>query len=366
MNEMKKIRKLKEVKIMNKKRMALGVAVSLIICIGLILPSAISEKDKTIKLALSPMEGEDVYPIPVGSTIVHLPNGTTEVYGPQKELILSVEDKDVEMIPTPSGFVKATHVHQVPSGTTIVTTGNTAKAYKVGVCLLTVINHCKSIADKGIDQTRNNNQPKILGRYSDGSGRWIEFATDDSKDTVDHYDGYWTVPSSPPNPDNNVINYLFISMQDNGIIQPVLEYTASGNWKIASWYGSGNDYYHSTKKPVDEGDLIHGIMNYEWAGHLWEWRWTITTTGNGYSTTIHTIDFDDKNMTEQVAFEAYYINGDGDVPGDTLFTNLNIKNNGQRVDVTWVPIVDPADAEYLDDLYVRMYSDYKVRLETAN
>ncbi|MEA1994258.1 MAG: hypothetical protein U9N35_07705, partial [Euryarchaeota archaeon] len=82
--------------------------------------------------------------------------------------------------------------------------------------------------------------------------------------------------------------------------------------------------------------------------------------------TISTTSMDDEGMTEQVAFEAYDINGDEDVPGDTLFTNLNIRNNGQRVDVQWERIVDYKDARYLSGLYVWAPSDYKVKLYTAN
>jgi len=145
---------------MDKKRKITGMMAAIAVIISLLVVNVpAEEKDKTIKFALSPMEGEDVYPIPVGSIIVHLPDGTTEVYSPQKKLILSVEDKDVEMIPTPSGFVRATHVHQVPTGALIDTRGNTTEVYKDGRCILTVIT-----IDLNKVQSRTS---------SDGIGGWI-------------------------------------------------------------------------------------------------------------------------------------------------------------------------------------------------
>ncbi|MEA1993729.1 MAG: hypothetical protein U9N35_04960, partial [Euryarchaeota archaeon] len=356
---------------MKKNRKIVGIATIIAVMVSLLVVSVPAKEQETIKYALSPMKGKDVHSIPEGSTIVHLKDGTTKVYGPTKELILSVNDSDVEMVPTPSGPMRATDVYQVPSGALIDTKGNTTKVYKDRRCILTVIDHSKD--------TKKLPNLKTRRRWTDNDidppidvGRWIEFATDDSYDTVDYFSGYWAVPSSPPNPNNNVLDYLFISLQapGTGIIQPVLRWY-NDQWKIASWYCIGGSGYHSPEKPVDVGDTIHGTMFYSpmWGRNQTPVRapsrWTIITSGNGYSTTIGTTLMNDEGMTEQVAFEAYDINGDEDVPGDTLFTNLNIRNNGQRVDVQWKEEIDPADEAHFSDLRVRRYSDYTVGLETA-
>ena len=343
-----------------KSKKMVGITAAMVVIVSLLVVSVPAKESEKIKYALSPMEGKDIHSIPIGSTIVHLKDGTTEVYGPKRDLVLSVNDSDVEMVPTPSGLMKATDVYQVPSGALIDTKGNTTKVYKDGRCILTVIN-----MDLNQAQTRTP---------SDGIGGWIEWADDMSKDTVDYFSGYWTVPTSPPNP-GNVTDHLFISLTKyDSIIQPVLTWM-EGDWEIASWYGYGDDpghYFHSSPKPVDVGDTVHGTMFYSpiWGNNQTlvraPSRWTIITSGNGYSTTISTTCMDDEGLTEQVALECPGAYRDDDLPGDTLFTNLNIRNNGQRVDVQWKEEIDPADEAHFSDLRVRRYSDYTVILETAN
>jgi len=124
------------------------------------------------------------------------------------------------------------------------------------------------------------------------------------------------------------------------------------------------NYIHSTPIEVNEGDLIHGVMEYNW--HPYGYRWTITTEVNGINTYIHTYSFDDRNKTEQVALECLGADEDDDLPGDTLFINLYISNNGRRVDVDWKEEIDPVDAAHFNNLHVQVYSDYTVKLYTAN
>ncbi len=177
---------------------------------------------------LSPMKGDDVFVIPEGSKIVH-ENGITSVYSGNK-LISIYDDSKVEIIHVPSGkLVPVTHVHQVPSGSMLIEEDGIVKTYYKDNCILTVIDH------DTVDDERISQFPTIP--TYDG---WVEWSQDLSVDELWQFDAYWTVPSSPPDPNDDAINFLFNGIQPDDadrIIQPVLEWNQldSGRWTGRAW-----------------------------------------------------------------------------------------------------------------------------------
>lgn len=96
---------------------------------------------------------------------------------------------------------------------------------------------------------------------------------------------------------------------------------------------------------------------------MWAVSFENVTTSN--TSGIHT----DKVPTEDVAvfcaLEGYDIDDDDDVPGDTTFDNMYFRNRYWiTVDITWQDSI--AEGTGLSDLDVVIYSDSKVKLETAN
>lgn len=58
---------------------------------------------------------------------------------------------------------------------------------------------------------------------------------------------------------------------------------------------------------------------------------------------------------------------DSDVPGDTTFYNMIFEDaNENPVDIQWTPKVNEDWTNKLTELNVHVYSDHKVKLETAN
>ncbi len=88
--------------------------------------------------------------IPFGSVVYHWANGITEVYGPNNNRIFIAKDSEAADIPHPTppgstgGPSPATHMYQVPSGTSIsneevVGTDNVTKMYLGNTLILTII-----------------------------------------------------------------------------------------------------------------------------------------------------------------------------------------------------------------------------------
>lgn len=104
------------------------------------------------------------------------------------------------------------------------------------------------------------------------------------------------MPPTPSVSTNNILFYFnsFENNQYNDILQPVLQvypHTSSlspllfpsllsfllmfifklnngvAGWTLASWYGSGSQFYHSTPAPVNPGDAITGVI--ELQGSTW-------------------------------------------------------------------------------------------------
>ncbi len=232
--------------------------------------------------------GGDVYSIPEGSIIVHKA-GITTVYGPERKVMLSIADNQAGIVATPEGPARATHVHQVPSGSVVRDVDNkTTEVIHEGKVILTVINENEMREQRGIEQ------------------EWLEYAmyppaeNEVSDLSVTGFDAYWKVPSSPPYPDAEAVDFLFPAIMDefqeypSTMIQPVLEwnYEGSGGWTIASWrvYQEDEDpghweSYRSDPIPVGEKDLIYGNMIFLSGEHSPCWAISICNNDTHESTT---------------------------------------------------------------------------------
>ncbi|HJH26594.1 MAG TPA: hypothetical protein C5S37_07415 [Methanophagales archaeon] len=149
-----------------KKILAIGVIVLLLLAcsIGLVTAEEQSEKYAVINAPLSPIKGEDVYSIPLGSLIYHSADGITTVYAPDGKIILKARDSEAAIISIPG--VPATKVHAVPSGTFCtmepikfytedrgwIMDRNATKGYGPDGTLLLAVTGEKSIAGRKVDR----------------------------------------------------------------------------------------------------------------------------------------------------------------------------------------------------------------------
>lgn len=293
------------------------------------------------------LEKDHGYYISPGS-VVHYSDSITTLYGPGGNVTLRIKDSRVPKLSTPAGYsLPVTHLFQVPSESYIHKDGNETKIYKNGECILTVINDVA-----------------VIPAY-DG---WIEQANDWSVANLDWFEAYWEVPTSPPNPDSSVVDFLFNAIEPSdgsSIIQPVLEWNwgDSGRWTAAAWYVENGVGYRSDPINVNVGDTLNGGMWYLPSGiNMWDVYIEDQNTDRG--TAIYTDVIGTSNLATFVALEGYNIDGDSDVPGDTTFYNMDFSYQSNPVDITWNSDID--DTAPLTGLDVTIYSDSRVELETAN
>lgn len=198
---------------------------------------------------------------------------------------------------------------------------------------------------------------------------WIESSQDWSVNELYRFEAYWNVPSYPPSPEIDTVDFLFNGIQPSDgsaiIVQPVLEWNnaGSGRWTGAAWSVSPGDTYHSSRINVDTSDEIEGLMYWNTFQNKWFigfWDHTTDATTYIYSTAIGTSD-----LAVFTALEGYGVNDDTDVPGDTTFHSMDFRDsNNNIVDITWVPNIPPQNE--LTGLNVEIFSDQKVKLHTAN
>lgn len=317
------------------------------------------EDYKKIDKSLSPLEGDDVHSIPVGSVIYHLPNGITEVRGPNNELVFKARDSEASLVTTPFGPQRATHVFEVENGSLIdeAVKGEITRVYKDDVLVLTVVNK-----DKG-----SRVPAPAMG------DRWIEWAEDETVSELEYFDADWEVPADPDSPGANTIVYLFNGIEpDEGgkIIQPVLEWN-SGYWYGRSWYvwGDGpNDYYRSTYINVDGDDEVRGTMEY---GEVYANFWYVEfyNIDEDESTGFYTNALSNEDLMVYVTLEeGQDVDGDEDIVGDTLFHNMSFEDSlGSPVAISWVDQEDPyGNYTFLSNLNVYDVGQDNVYLLTDN
>jgi len=314
-----------------------------------------SSEPEILNGELSPAEGKNLYSIPVGAIIQHSSDGITRVFTPEGTQIVSAIDADSKKVPVPSaGLLPVTHVHRVPSGSDIITQNNMTKVYKDEVCILTVLGY--------------GNTGKELP-YPSYEG-WIEQANNWSIDEIAQFIAYWDVPSSPSSQSDSVI-FLFNAIEPSngqGIVQPVLEWNrhAYRDWTGAAWFVPyQQEGYYSEPIDVDVGDTIKGTLG--WNPGLSQWNIIFKNEDSGISTMNWSGCVGYQNNAVFCALEGYYVDGDSEVPGDTTFYDMRLKDlNLQNVEFDWEEDIDDVAEGYLSGLDVQIYSDSMVTLHTAN
>jgi len=166
---------------------------------------------------------------------------------------------NVTYVHTPQGPYRADCVHEVPSGSHIISTDsmhyvldrNTGKKTRIPIC----------------------SQDPLPARLEEYDG-WLAYTSWNYPSNIGKFLGYFSVPNSPQN--SPEVLYLFTGLQNVDwipvvdpyppvfdIIQPVLQYPGdNGNyWSVKSWYVTLNSgVVVSREIQTQTGDKIFGNM----------------------------------------------------------------------------------------------------------
>ena len=289
------------------------------------------------------------YQIPKGSTINNLGNGDIVVTGPNGDTIFKTNDSLTEMVSTPDGWVKASHVYHVPSDSSVITEKNTIKVFFKDELLLQIID--KEISD-------------VSSRAVKAVSPWMEYA-EAYIGNLDFYTGVWTVPSSPPAPGSSAYDYLFNAIQiPNCILQPVLEwnYGGSRSWTIAAWYGIYGYYVRATNpKTASPGNVIRGTMAWDTN----RWYISIINNSTGQYSNLYCYNLlVTSGMSAYCTLEGGNITKNGDVPGDTTFSSLSLRYNTNPITPSWAAKYNIPPG--VTGMFVQIISSSSIKLNTAN
>jgi hypothetical protein len=320
------------------------VLLALVLWLSLAIPALAHDNGPNALTAGFSVDQGD-HKVPRGSVIHHLANGATEVLSPDGSLVTRAKDSESNLVYTPSGLVRASHVFNVPSGSDIERNGNETDVYNNGAVIFKVID------------TEIMTAPQYSG--------WIEQANNWSVSNLDYFGANWLVTSNPPQPGASVVDFLFNAIEPNNgseIIQPVLEWNQAGShgWTLRSWYGPVNgNYYCSSPVTASAGNSLSGVLSHSWSG------WSIVTrdVSTNKSTSISTRSIATSRLATFCALEGYNVISDNDVPGTTTFNNMSLKYNNRNVTVTWQKYISANTG--LTGLNVETISSSKVILDTA-
>jgi hypothetical protein len=282
------------------------------------------------------------YQLQPGSIVRHLANGITEITGPDNKLIARTRDSDAELVPTPSGLTRATHIFQVPNKSRVITTDNIIKIYSNDIMILTIIN-----------EDPQPPPPEIKG--------WIESAKSAQLISISHFSAKWNVPISPVNdqPGNYNINYIFNGIEDffgGSIIQPVLQWNRGWDhrWSCNTYYVVGTtERILGERFDANVGDEIYGTM--DWNTN--SWNVSITNLANPQqSTQINVTDlsanWDWLALALEGANPVSSIFTDNDVCGTVQFTDVEISCLPPIV--AWMPDINHDKFPLLTNLNVEI------------
>lgn len=365
----------------DKKRLlgalAIALCFSLIFGVGLVSGSKTATNPKKILKPISPMNGEDVYPIPKGSIVKHLPDNLTQLYGPDGKLLLTAQDDEAGMVPTPQGFAKATRVYEVPSGSFVhgVSKGITEVYSADGDLILKVV-----------DLT----EPETMAQAIPAYNGWIEYtyyyATDQD---ISYFHADWTCPTEPINNwiDDDVV-YLFPSITADGkgawageraIVQPVLEYNQDVSWPGNRSTGrcwvveSQTNYYRSSSVDVSKGDSLEGTMywSYNVTYDVWGYAIFFTNKSKNTGVSIFTDLVGVANQRLDTALEGYNLETTSDLYGTCNFYNMEFMKidyeygGNEYTSIVWRDYVVSGARNYFDGLAVYHWGDDHSRLYTG-
>jgi len=257
---------------------------------------------------------------------------------------------------TPSGIYWSSCVHQVPSGTKIISTK------KEGTKVIHVddsVEYIKPCPVKSLGKSLKTKDTKsVEDTPNDGWQAWTAYNNENNA-TFDIFLGYFNVPNSPSNFQGSIL-YMFTGLQNDNwvpipgeyntppgfdIIQPVLQYTSNG-WGLASWYVTVDEnVFESTLIAVNPGDSIFGNMT-----RINETAWYISGISSGQNTFLR-VD-DPRLNTQPWAYCTLEVYGIQDCSTDfppasspIKFTQLQLFDQGGKNPVTpvWQALNNGAD-----------------------
>lgn len=323
-----------------------------------------------VQQALGVTEAPGVHRIPVGSTVIHLADGSTTVTGPDGRSVISVKSSEVALIPAPEGMAPATRVYEVPSGSFVHgVSPDTIEIYDAdGMLILTVIDQAGEAGSEAVQ----TNPPA----YSD----WIEDAHWGYR-SYGYFTAKWIVPVAPINSwiDDDVV-YLFNGIYGPGanawagkrnvILQPVVGFNDDGWWPGNPLNGrvwmvaSKTEYIRTAAVDVAVGNIIYGEIQ-KYPGQTL-WQATLYNRSTGWGTVLVTDLLGTTGQAVTVALEGYNLENDSDLFGTTDFVQMHVEDpNYATLYPSWSGRVWYGTDEYFDDLEVIIYDYSHVRLQTA-
>lgn len=303
--------------------------------------------------------------IPFGSIVVHAADEITRVFDKDGNQLLSISDEKSGKLPTPAGVEKScTRLHQLPNDSRVYHRGDqTFVLDAAGELILTVI-----------DETSPSGQrATALRDWLDHD--WIESAEDKPNSIITEYTAYWTVPSSPPSLESNERIYLFNGIQGIAgsktyLLQPVLCNNGSTHqWDGQAWacHTNGDDDYYGPLFDTITGHTMRGRIY--WSSSLQLWSITIydQTTGQYSSLSTNCIQPQISCLVACV-LEGWNIDDNTDVPGDTLFYDMEYKSYGTPMSIDLEPWYSTkVPYEIMRYCWVEIIQDpSRVRLHTYN
>jgi hypothetical protein len=305
--------------------------------------------------------------IPSGAIIHHSANGITTVFDQDGKQIMVADDKESAIVPTPGGLKRATYVTEVPSGSHVINKGDITYVIKDNVLLLTIL--YENVNENILNERALNKESRAAAAADANYNGWLEYAYDDLAQ-IRQFDAYWTVPSHPPSSESAEPIFLFNGIRtpaETAIVQPVLEWNQPSTglyWTGSSWaLQDGMQNLMSTRLTANEGDTLRGRLGWHTANS--EWVIQIYDQTNGQVRNLYSNYVPDTNVQVDVALEGWNIDDNSDVPGDTTFTNMVFKYNGNTVPVDLNRRT--ASGAPLTQLNVEILSNpSSVKLHTAN
>lgn len=328
-----------------------------ILLLGILMVPGVQAQDRitaqTLNAPFSVDPTSGGFQIPRGSIVDYLKSGETVVTGPNGKIIFKTNESLTGMVPTPNGPCKASHVYEVPSDSIVKNEENVIEI---------------SFRNEVILQIIDNRTTDYSTRTWDPENPWIEWAGA-YVGNLDFFWGIWTVPSSPPSPGGTVYDFLFNAIQwyQYAVLQPVLEwnYAGSGRWTCAAWYGVFGTYIRANNNAINAstGDVIRGTMAYDYDDE--EWYISISDNTTGQSSNIYCASLKvTSSLSAFCSLEGGDIDGNEDVPGDTTFTSMSLKYDGNSINVNWAPYYNIPPG--LTGILVQIFSSSMVKLNTAN
>ena len=305
-----------------------------------------------------------------------MPDGSTTIVGPDGNLVISVKNSEVGLIPTTRGMFKATRVYQVPSGSFVHgASPDTIEVYDVnGKLILTVIDQAEKTGLEAV-QTYTSS-------YTD----WVECArygflwpNPDPDWSFTHFYAEWTIPTAPINSwlDDDVVA-LFNGIQGDGanvwngqqvILQPVVAFNDNGKYVPGNpitgiaMICSMTDCVRTDSINIAVGDRVSGGMSFSPAQG---WVASIRNISTGNYKVLTTDRLGNTLQFITVTLEGINLEADNDdLFGTTYFENMSVRDaQGQLIDPNWHEYIDPEAEDYFTGLDVRAFGSSRVKLRT--